>query len=126
MMQDKYFYYYQHIAEIDIIETLPVYIDNIHTEEDILCLYNKQLRFPSYFGNNWDALKDILCYLNEWINFNTIVIINCDNLFLSEKDFSIYIDILYAVCEIWEKYPDELSFKVFFPEKFREMIQSIR
>ena len=29
MMQDKYFYYYQHIAEIDIIETLPVYIDNI-------------------------------------------------------------------------------------------------
>ena len=103
-----------------------MYIDNIHTEEDILCLYNKQLRFPSYFGNNWDALKDILCYLNEWINFNTIVIINCDNLFLSEKDFSIYIDILYAVCEIWEKYPDELSFKVFFPEKFREMIQSIR
>ena len=115
MMKDKYFYFYQHRAEIEIFGTLQVYIDNVHTEDDILNLYNKQLRFPSYFGYNWDALKDILCYLNEWIHSKNMVIINCDNIFLSEKDFS-----------IWEKYPDELSFKVFFPEKFREMIQSIR
>ena len=67
-MKDKYFYFYQHRAEIEIFGTLQVYIDNVHTEDDILNLYNKQLRFPSYFGYNWDALKDILCYLNEWVH----------------------------------------------------------
>ena len=36
-MLDKYFYYYQHIAEIDIIGTLPVFIDNIHPRLARIC-----------------------------------------------------------------------------------------
>lgn len=41
------------------------------------------MQFPSYFGENWDALSECLCDLNEWLSFKavTVVIDDYDRLF---------------------------------------------
>jgi hypothetical protein len=44
---------------------------------------------------------------------------------LGEKDFRIYISVLYDVCELWEKYPDVLEIKVYFPLEYKSIIQEI-
>lgn len=124
-MTDKYFSYYSIITEINIQNWLPVYVDNINSKTDIFNLYKHQLNFPEYFGFNWDAFNDCLSRIEEWIPSKNIAIINCDNIFLAEKEFSIYISVLYDVCELWEKYPDVLEIKVFFPQRHKQKIQEI-
>jgi Barstar (barnase inhibitor). len=84
-------------------------------------VYNTHFEFP-YFGFNWDALRDSLCGLDEWIKEKIIVIIHKDLPHLGERDLMIYITVLYDVCELWEKYPDVLSFQVFFSKKDKGII----
>ena len=49
--------------------------------------FSAAMQFPSYFGENWDALNECLQDLNEWLSFKaiTIVIEDYDLLFGSCK-----------------------------------------
>lgn len=125
MVTDKHFSYYSTLTEINIQYWYPVYVDNIKFKKDIFDQYKHMLNFPEYFGYNWDAFNDCLSRIDEWIPYKNIVIINRDNIFLTEKDFSIYITVLYDMCELWEKYPDVLEIKVYFPLQFKQAIQGI-
>ena len=123
MVKDKYFHY---LDSVDTHGTNVFYFEiiNVHTKNELLSAYNIHLKFP-YFGFNWDALKDSLCGLNEWIKEKEIVVIHRELPHLPDKELRIYITVLYDVCELWEKYPDVLSFQVFFAEKDKTTISEI-
>lgn len=68
--------------------------------------FAQKLNFPSYFGNNWDALTDCLGDLS-WMNYQnkiTLFIINPKDLLLDApaSDFSTFLDVLLEVAKIWQ------------------------
>ena len=48
-------------------------MDDIKSKAEILSLYYQSFKFPNYFGFNWDALTDFLCYLDDWLVEKRIV-----------------------------------------------------
>lgn len=123
MVKDKYFHYQDNVNTYGS-NVFCVEITNIHTKTDLFNAYNMQLKFP-YFGFNWDALRDSLCGLDEWMKEKTIIIVHKDIPHLEKKELLTYVTVLYDVCELWEKYPDILSFQVFFVEKDKATIRKI-
>lgn len=123
MVNDNYFHYKDNV---DVLESNVFYceLENICSETELYSEYDKQFNFP-YFGFNWDALRDSLCGLDEWMKEKKIIIIHKELPHLEERDLRIYISVLYDVCELWGKYPDVLEFKVFFPQHYKEKIREI-
>ncbi len=124
-MKNEYFLYYNCLSEIDSNNSRSVYMDDIKSKAEILSLYYQSFKFPNYFGFNWDALTDFLCYLDDWLVEKRIVIIHKELPLLGEKELKIYVWVLYDVCEFWAKYPDVLEFKVYFPIEYKSAIQGI-
>ena len=63
------------------------------------------LRFPFYFGNNWDALDECLCDL-EWLHFRKImIVIENFTCFLLDNpiDKDICIECMNEAAEYWLK-----------------------
>lgn len=123
MVKDKYFHYRDSV-DTHGTNVFHVEIANIYSETELYNVYNMHFEFP-YFGFNWDALRDSLCGLDEWIKEKEIVVIHRELPHLPDKELRIYITVLYDVCELWEKYPDVLSFQVFFAEKDKTTISKI-
>jgi len=84
----------------------------------VLAWYAEALRFPSYFGENWDALNDCLSDLS-WIVEKNILISHHDMpLTTAPADRSIYLDVLANAVHHW--IDDEgHKFSVSSPERFR-------
>lgn len=122
MAEDKYFYY-QDNEYISESNTSYLEIEDKNSKEELLSIYDTHFKFP-YFGFNWDALEDSLRCLNEFINENSVVIFHKNLPQLEERLLKIYISVLFDACDFWEKYPDILSFQVYFPTKDQEIIQS--
>jgi len=76
---------------------------NIHAKMDLLASYEKEGRFPSYFGRNWDALLDCLRDMS-WVSQKKIVIIH-DDLPLAnrEDELRVYLEILETAVSDWQK-----------------------
>ena len=83
--------------------------------------FAKELKFPGYFGRNWDAFDECLGDLS-WLNGEDITIIHEDlPLLPSPNDARIYLEIL-----------DELSnenefvkLRVVFPAKLRKYVSQL-
>ena len=56
----------------DIILNLD--LGNNTDKESILRIFSESLKFPRYYGNNWDALYDSLKDL-EWLNGSNVLIV---------------------------------------------------
>ena len=123
MVNDIFFHYEDHV-DVSELSVFYCVLENIHSEKELYNEYDKQFKFP-YFGFNWDALRDSLCGLDEWMREKRIIIIHKKIPLLGEKEFKIYISVLYDVCELWAKYPDILEFKVFFPIVSKSAIEEI-
>ena len=68
------FYYIENENEIhNQNNAYLVKIDCINSKDELLTVYSIKLKFPSYFGFNWDALFDCLRDL-DWIEQKTIII----------------------------------------------------
>lgn len=65
-----------------------------------------RLEFPSYFGRNYNALKDCLTDL-AWLPGDGYILIARDAEMLlaqeSDKDFSALLELLQSVCEQWAR-----------------------
>ncbi|MCL2598204.1 MAG: barstar family protein [Paludibacter sp.] len=67
--------------------------DNIFLKEELLNEYYIKLKFPSYFGFNWDALYDCLAYMENIQQKNVIIYHNALPQ-LNDNDMKIYLKIL--------------------------------
>jgi len=71
------------------------------------------LRFPEYFGNNWDALSDCLTDLS-WIQAQRVVIVHEDWPLENSMEGLTYLDILAESIKAW-KQGDAHELRVVFP-----------
>jgi len=82
---------------------------------DLLRILAVGLRFPSYFGHNWDALFDCLCDFT-WLNERRIVIIHEDVPSLPPPHTDVYLKVLRDAVDSWQPEHDPHSLEVAFPD----------
>ena len=64
-------------------------------------VFKRELQFPEYFGENWDALRDCLRDLS-WLSENKVVIYHEElPRLVAEGDLATYLDILH--CTVRER-----------------------
>jgi len=84
----------------------------------------KELKFPAYFGRNWDALDELLRDFS-WIPSQRIVIIHDElPVQMGEDNLKVYLAILIDSVKDW-KSGEEHELVMVFPTTYREQIQQI-
>jgi len=104
----------------DLIARIPAGLTN---RDALFEALQKRLRFPSYFGNNWDALSDCLTDFS-WVNEKRIVIKHDDLPRLEAGQLRMYLEICSDSVLDW-KPGDEHELLVVFPQEFRGKIDQI-
>ena len=76
----------------------------IESKEALFHLVAKEMRFPDYFGNNWDALEECMNDLMEWRPANGyVVLFEYAHIFCQSapNDFLTFIDIVARIADEW-------------------------
>jgi hypothetical protein len=84
----------------------------------------QQLRFPYYFGHNWDALHECLRDFH-WIKNRRIVIAHRDLPQLGAHDTRLYLEILSDAVVDWVTRPGDHELAVLFPQSTRAAIAEL-
>lgn len=98
--------------------------DTVVDRDDLLGTLAERLKFPDYFGNNWDALTDCLRDFS-WVEANRIVLLH-EGLprQLAADDLIKYIEILMWCVREWRlREEPEHELVVVFPPNTRESIE---
>lgn len=85
----------------------------IRSREKLFSILSKALKFPSYFGRNWDALNDCLRDF-WWTDIFQITVIHRDIPALGTAATRIYLDVLAYCAEDWKPGEDH-QLRVVFP-----------
>jgi RNAse (barnase) inhibitor barstar len=96
----------------DFIATMPTGLDSRRKLFDAL---RTQLQLPDYFGNNWDALSDVLKDLS-WIKPRRVIILHQDFPKLDAKTMEGYLDVLSDAAQDWKSGEDH-ELVVVFPAR---------
>lgn len=99
---------------------LIAHLFNINGKRELLIQLSEKLKFPDYFGFNWDALDECLRDFH-WIKEGKIVLVHDDLPTLSEREWRIYLDVLISSVQDWKE-GEEHSFEVVFPESARDQV----
>lgn len=92
-------------------------------KKELFNVFALQLNFPSYFGENWDALYDCLSDLS-WMSSN-VTIIHSDMPFSNKEiEKKIYIELLMDVIQFWENTEND-RLRVMFPIKYKLEIENL-
>lgn len=95
--------------------------EKIQSKGQLLSFFCDELKFPNYFGENFDALYDCLVDLS-WIKDNKIYIIHNEiPLHNSEIESSKYIKLIFDVVMFWRN-NEQHKVNVLFPEKCKNKI----
>ncbi|MDR1372829.1 MAG: barstar family protein [Dysgonamonadaceae bacterium] len=97
--------------------------DNVISKEELFNEYYVKLKFPPYFGFNWNALWDCLSYLENVIQ-KEVIIYHQTFPKLEEKDLEIYLEILLDSVIQWKKY-EEHNFEVYFNLKDYDKVKRL-
>ncbi|MCP4373788.1 MAG: barstar family protein [Deltaproteobacteria bacterium] len=90
------------------------YLDGskIKSKRNVLQVAGNTMRFPDYYGQNWDALNDCITDLNYWIaprNGYILFYEGYENLlFSSPKEWIIFLEILLDAIEFYQRYKPPL------------------
>ncbi len=85
----------------------------IRLREKLFSVLSKELKFPSYFGRNWDALHDCLRDF-WWADIFQITVIHRDIPAIGAHPTRIYLDVLACCVEDWKPGEDH-QLSVVFP-----------
>lgn len=79
---------------------------SVSCERELMDWFQASLGFPEYFGKNWDALNDCLCYL-EGINSRQVVLFHHDIPFKDAlSDRATYLGVLESAVLSWKSSPE--------------------
>ena len=85
----------------------------IRSVETLFSILSKELKFPSYFGRNWNALNDCL-HDFSWTDIFQITVVHRDIPALGTDNTRIYLDVLADCVEVWKPGKDH-QLRVVFP-----------
>src|SRR2546426_12769959 len=72
---------------------------HVNSKDELLSFLAINLRFPDYFGRNWDALDECLSDLS-WLNVDRVVLWHNDVPFaLGTVDRKAYLELLNGICK---------------------------
>ncbi|HEY5127851.1 MAG TPA: barstar family protein [Bradyrhizobium sp.] len=95
---------------------------NIAGKQELFATLAKQLSFPDYFGENWDAFEECLRDLS-WLPTGLVVLTHADVPLINDvASASTYLAILSDAVRKMSK-PEEHMLSVIFPIRFREPIE---
>lgn len=99
------------------------YISTVYSEQDLFQILSTALKFPDYFGFNWDALCELYSDF-WWINEKRIIIVHECILTLDKKSLVLYLkQIMYAL-NFWREY-DDYYVEFVFSTAEEKMINSV-
>jgi hypothetical protein len=118
------FNFHENPPSHDAAKVFYVRVDpNVASSEELLKSLYYLLRFPGYFGFNWDALNDCLRDL-EWIPCRKVVLVHAVLPNLPEEDLKIYLEILRDSVLDWQG-SQEHELEIFFPLTDMRRIEEI-
>lgn len=97
------------------------YLHHVNGEDELFEKLKKILKFPDYFGYNWNAVYDCLRDFN-WITTEGVVLVHIELPELTQEKLKNYIEMLVDVVQDWKE-GEEHYFKVIFPESAKDLIK---
>jgi len=126
-MQTNYFtpnYQYFFFLDDSIYNNFFVQIlTGIKTRDELFSILSEKLNFPEYFGQNWDALYDLLRDFS-WISEHTIILAHNDIPLAEPALQKTYLEILRDSVSDW-KPGEQHKLVVTFPSSLQEKIKDI-
>jgi Barstar (barnase inhibitor) len=104
----------------DFVAELP---EGITTKVQLLEAYYVLLKFPEYFGFNWDAMEECLRDFH-WIKNRRVIIVHKALPRLEHSQIKIYLDILANCVRDWKE-GEAHSIVVAFPEGLEQLVNSL-
>ena len=93
----------------------------LSTVDDLLQSVAKALKFPAYFGKNWNALYDCLRDFH-WTDKKNILLIHKDLPNISKSDLHIYLEVLKDAASDW-KLGETHTFSVVFDRAIEKFVR---
>jgi len=126
-MQTNYLmpdYQYFFFLDDNIYDNLFVRIPaEIKTREELFSVLSEKLNFPEYFGQNWDALHDLLRDFS-WISQHTVILAHTDIPLAEPALQKTYLEILRDSVSDWK--PGEAhKLVVTFPSSLQRKISEL-
>lgn len=93
---------------------------DVSSKEQLMLVLEEALRFPDYFGRNWDALSDCLRDLS-WLPPGRVSLVHDALPALPPKDLRAYVNVLATAVGDW-KPQENYGLVVIFPEGDRRRV----
>jgi RNAse (barnase) inhibitor barstar len=91
------------------------------SKKALLATLAAQLRFPDYFGENWDALEECLSDLS-WLPVGPVIVIHADLPLINDiRNAKIYVVILRDAVRKMSKLDDH-PLSIVFPDRCRDQV----
>ena len=97
----------------------------LRTDEELLKAVAVALRFPDYFGMNWDALDECIRDLS-WLPTGQVVLAHSDVPLAGDPtNQGVYLSIITSAIAYWMNVPDR-DLLVTFPVECRTQVEQLR
>ena len=115
------------VKEINAYKPIDAFIAhmsiNIKDEDELFADLKSKLKFPDYFGFNWNAVWDCLRDFH-WINEKGIVLVYTGLPNLELPLLKIYLDLLINASEDWKTEEDHYL-EIVFSDESRKLVENI-